>query len=426
MAVNGGAYVLSLILRWQNTALALANTLSTLCNAIVIGVFGMGVAVYLARLLWLVWRPTRSRRVGRQVNILLLGATLAVPYVLVVTIRALLYTAPSYYWNGLDVRYLVLAAPLTLAFVILRYQSFQRTPLPITAVLILASSAFISSLGAWIVRVMDPTWVNALTWTPFVPLFGIALVSSIFWSSQSAWWGALSRLFQWERRSYTAVQKFGQQVINEIEITQLPQTIAQALVKNMELQRAAVWLWDEKTSAYRLAAQAGDWSAGAPAQLVPSPPPTISRAMRIRVEDPSLPAWLRPLAESGMIEIATPLASSGSPIGLLGSGKRRDEEFFDERDLQITELIAQQAGLFLLTAMQIEQLRQVPQEIATAQERERFKIAQELHDTVQQFLGRLPFFLEVGRSSARSGPMPCSLKACRLCTCAPRARARRC
>jgi signal transduction histidine kinase len=105
-----------------------------------------------------------------------------------------------------------------------------------------------------------------------------------------------------------------------------------------------------------------------------------------------------------MIEIATPLVVSGSPIGLLGSGKRRDEEIFDERDLQITELIAQQAGLFLLTAMQIEQLRQVPQEIATVQERERFKIAQELHDTVQQFLGRLPFFLEVGRSSARSNP----------------------
>jgi signal transduction histidine kinase len=105
-----------------------------------------------------------------------------------------------------------------------------------------------------------------------------------------------------------------------------------------------------------------------------------------------------------MTEIVTPLTISGSAIGLLGLGKRWDEEIFDERDLQITELIAQQAGLFLLTALQIEQLRQVPQEIATAQERERFKIAQELHDTVQQFLGRLPFFLEVSRTSARSNP----------------------
>jgi signal transduction histidine kinase len=144
-------------------------------------------------------------------------------------------------------------------------------------------------------------------------------------------------------------------------------------------------------------------------RLFPDPLPTTSRSMRIPSghdvdESEPLPGWLEPLSRSGMIEVVTPLTISGSAIGLLGSGKRWDEEIFDERDLQITELIAQQAGLFLLTALQIEQLRQVPQEIATAQERERFKIAQELHDTVQQFLGRLPFFLEVSRSSARSNP----------------------
>jgi len=115
-----------------------------------------------------------------------------------------------------------------------------------------------------------------------------------------------------------------------------------------------------------------------------------------------LPGWLMPLG--GIIEVVTPLAISGRPIGLLGSGKRWDEEIFDERDLEIIQLIAQQAGLFLLTAMDIEQLRQVPQQITTAQEHERFKIAQELHDTVQQFLGRLPFFLEVSRSAARTNP----------------------
>ena len=49
------------------------------------------------------------------------------------------------------------------------------------------------------------------------------------------------------------------------------------------------------------------------------------------------------------------------------------------------ELIGQQAALFLLTAQQAAQLRRVPTQIADAQERERFKIAQELHDTVQQF-----------------------------------------
>ena len=44
--------------------------------------------------------------------------------------------------------------------------------------------------------------VQPFIWTPFAPLFVITLLTSIFWSSQSSWWGALSRLFQWERRSY--------------------------------------------------------------------------------------------------------------------------------------------------------------------------------------------------------------------------------
>jgi two-component system NarL family sensor kinase len=95
---------------------------------------------------------------------------------------------------------------------------------------------------------------------------------------------------------------------------------------------------------------------------------------------------------------------SGTPVGLLVLGKRWDEEIFDDRDLEIVELIAKQATLFLLTAQQVSELRLVPRRIVEAQERERYRIAQELHDTIQQFLGRLPFFLEVGRKVIQTDP----------------------
>jgi two-component system NarL family sensor kinase len=84
-------------------------------------------------------------------------------------------------------------------------------------------------------------------------------------------------------------------------------------------------------------------------------------------------------------------------VGLLALGKRWDETIFDEQDLEVIELMGQQASLFLLTAVQVETLRAVPQAIAEAQERERQRIAQDLHDTVQQFLGRLPLFLQASR-----------------------------
>jgi signal transduction histidine kinase len=121
-------------------------------------------------------------------------------------------------------------------------------------------------------------------------------------------------------------------------------------------------------------------------------------------------AWLRPL-QACRFEAVAPLRAPGVTdaagetwLGLLALGKRVDEEIFHARDLEIIELIGQQAALFLLTAQQFERLRQVPRRVTEAQERERFKLAQELHDTIQQFLGRLPFYLEVSRRDIRSHP----------------------
>jgi signal transduction histidine kinase len=98
------------------------------------------------------------------------------------------------------------------------------------------------------------------------------------------------------------------------------------------------------------------------------------------------------------------LTASNQPVGLLAIGPRRDQAILNARDVEIIEIIGQQAALFLLTAVQIEQLQQVPHQINRAQERERDRIAQELHDTIQQFLGRLPFFLEVSRESIYGSP----------------------
>jgi signal transduction histidine kinase len=125
--------------------------------------------------------------------------------------------------------------------------------------------------------------------------------------------------------------------------------------------------------------------------------------MRVQAADLA-PAWLRPLAAAGRIETAVPLVVDGAPIGLLGLGRRWDEEIFDLRDLAVAELVGQQATLFVWASMQLEELRRVPAQVAAAQERERLRVAGELHDTIQQFLGRLPFFLAVSRDRLRDDP----------------------
>ena len=116
------------------------------------------------------------------------------------------------------------------------------------------------------------------------------------------------------------------------------------------------------------------------------------------------PGWLAPLEKHGEIEVALPLYDEGEPVALLGFGPRWDEEIFDDRDLVALELIGQQSLLYLQVAQQIEELRQVPHKVSEAQERERTLLAAELHDTIQQFLGRLPFFLVASKEAMVEDP----------------------
>jgi signal transduction histidine kinase len=402
MSVVAVFFALSYLLRWQGMALELAYSLSTFGYSLFYSVFGVGFFFYIARLNYLLWHS--SRRIRRQARLMLGGLLCALPYVVIIILRALFANTPSYFWSGLDLRFLVLAVPLTFAYVILRYQTSQSTHPLLIDVFILAVSVLLASLGTWAFHLFTPNGADPLNnFSPFALLFVPALISGFIWRRQGRWQAVLNRLFLPELRGYGAVWQFGRQVVGQTGLGQLPPAIATALVAHLELERAAVWLWDETKKVYTLAGQAGDWKESPLSELIPDSQP-ISRPVRLHDELEATPDWLAPARARGSLEVVAPLSVSGRPIGLLGLGQRRDEEIFDERDLEILDLIAQQSALFLLTALQIEQLREVPLQVNAAQERERFTIAQELHDTVQQFLGRLPFYLQVSRDSLRADP----------------------
>ncbi|MBI5052894.1 MAG: hypothetical protein HZB52_06460, partial [Chloroflexi bacterium] len=105
MTVIGLLYALSLPLRWSNET-ALSNTFSSLGNVIVNNGFGLSVLFYLARLFFLVAQPNVSKRIRRQATFLLLGISLALPYIIVINVRTLSANTGSYFWNDLDLRYL--------------------------------------------------------------------------------------------------------------------------------------------------------------------------------------------------------------------------------------------------------------------------------------------------------------------------------
>jgi signal transduction histidine kinase len=368
---------------------------------------GAGSGLIIIRPLWLLFSRQSSLRQRRQIIFVISGYLCTMPLVLATIVPALPINQDTYYrffWSGLDLRYLLLATPLAFAFVILRYQTFRTAPPIFIAVFILASSALLSSFGAWSLRLGQLRPADYAV-SPFLIMLAVTIIASVFWSMQGSWRGVFGRLLHWEKRSYTAVKQFGQRVINQTDLTTLPQIISTALNSELELEETAIWLWQPETGTFNLVSQAGHWTRPPPQQLVISDheSPKLRHPLRLHPHA-ILPDWLQSLASLGNIEVIVPLSISNDYIGLLALGKRWDQEIFDERDMEIVELIAQQATLFLLAAIQVNELRQVPRQVAEAQERERYKIAQELHDTIQQFLGRLPFYLEVSRAAVWTEP----------------------
>lgn len=389
----------SKLLLWVEGEMLLVEQLDAFAFFGATGLIGLGMISITLRWCGTFLRRRTSRRIRRQLSLILIG--LMFTWVIAaISIVGALEGETHYFWNGLDLRYLFLALPLSLAYVIVRYQTFRSAPPPLfVAVLVLFSSAFFASLGDWLIRLNYPGSTHSF----FALIWVIIVIASSLWSAQGLFQRALSRVFHWEATSYSAVKRFGQELAGQADFSRLPQAIAQALVAELKIEQAVIWLRAGTSEQLELAAHDGQWASPPPNRLTPLPKELALLTKPIRL-DQSATTWLQPLQTMTSLDALAPLTGPAGTIGLLGLGKRQDEEVFHDRDLEIVELIAQQSALFLLTARQIDELRQVPRRVTEAQERERFKIAQELHDTIQQFLGRLPFFLEVSRTSVHDDP----------------------
>jgi len=365
-----------------------------------------GMIALFVRLGWTWARERQTRRQRRTAGIVLLGLLCSIPMVVIVLGPALpgFPATRAAFWNGLDLRYTLLATPIAFAYVIVRYQTFRSPSRLFVFVIILALSALLAAIGAWLWRLGHLPELAGMR-PPFITMFALVFAASLFWSSQASWRGWFGRFLQWEPRSYESARSFGGRVMDRSDLRDLPQTIAQALVDELELERAGVWLWQPERKRFALAGSAGGPLPALPDRLALTldEVPHRGGAVRVRAGE-ATPPWLRSLNSGGPIEVMVPLFAAETPIGLLGLGRRWDEEVYDERDLAVSELVGQQAALFLFAARQMEELRRMPERVAEAQERERFHLAQELHDTIQQFLGRLPFFLTVSRDLMRADP----------------------
>ncbi len=367
------------------------------------GLLAVALVFFVGRLVWS-WATERERAVVRGLAIVTIGLGLAsLPIVLFLLDMAGLPTAIIL--KGLDLRYLLLAIPASYAFVILRYRTFRTAHPMYLVVVILGMSALLASLGNWGVRQLLNLPDRSLS-ESFVPVFVVCLVASTFWATQTSWQGLFSRLLQWERTSYAAARSFGDRLGGRLDPDALPGIISHALRVELKLDRVAVWRWAE--AELTLAGQAGEWPE-IPASLTPDRSVTVATALmpqrpiRLQSGGPVNGPWVDALRAAGA-EVVVFLAGAQGPLGMLALGKKWDEEVFDERDLEIVGLIAQQSALVWTTSQQMSELRRVPTLLSEAQTRERFRIAQDLHDTVQQRLGGVQLLLDTCVDMVRVDP----------------------
>lgn len=367
------------------------------------GLLVIGLIFFIGRLIWS-WRVERDRAVVRGLGIVTIGLVLASPPILLFLID-MTGNQMAIILEGLDLRYLLLAIPASYAFVILRYRTFRLAHPVFLFVVVVATSALATSLGVWLARLFLGFPSRSLS-ESFIPGFLVALAVSTFWATQTTWQGLFGRLLQWERGSLAAARNFGDRMNTRLDPGGLPHLMCSTLQAELKLNQVGIWRWakNELTPV----GWAGDWSAMPPAlTLDPAALADESFGLRHPVRltrvAPSAPGWLWPLAQAGA-EVVVFLGGPSERLGVLALGRKWDEEVFDERDLEIVGLIARQASAAWLTGIQMDELRRVPLLLSEAQKRERFRIAQDLHDTVQQRLGGMQLLLDAAAGALGAAP----------------------
>ncbi|MEZ4519949.1 MAG: GAF domain-containing protein [Chloroflexota bacterium] len=323
----------------------------------------VGVVALVSRLLWMRFSPSSSKRDRRISSILVMGLLISMPAILVSGFNALDWSPslPSYFWKGLDLRFLLLAIPLTFAFVFTRYQA-MHSPSRVFIILIgLSSSALTAAIGSWLWTLSYPMWQDSGLRPPFMVLFITALATTLFWSIAARWRSMLGRDLNWSGYSNTTLRAFGRRIVTTEE-NEIPQSIVDALVSEFELDQAAIWVYQPNDSTLRLAAQSGTQQTPLPSlmTITESYPEDQFRPFRANELASVTAEWAQSLVASGGVELYLPLISGGQVQGLLGLGSRWDEDVFDDRDLETAELVSQQAALFLAAARYIRELKRVP------------------------------------------------------------------
>ncbi len=307
----------------------------------------------------------------------------------------------SYFVYYFDLRYLMLGLPLAMSYVILRHHTLTGHQGFATLALSLMLASVVAAFAANTLYLNQASYGMVLPRPPFegafLLVFGSMLVAHQF-STRS-----LGRLFNRDAAHLADVSALSQRLMLQLSQADLPATIPGTLINDLHFARAALWLRapNDLAAPFTLRAHAGSLLGSLPPTLLAAPPQTAPLWVLV---EPDLPAALRPLQAHPGWDVALALRAEGQTLGWLAVGRHPDDVFLVPYDRNLLYVLAQNIALALWANHTLLELRQTPRRLAEVQDRERLRLAQDLHDSIQQFLGRLPFQLEISRNLVHTDP----------------------
>lgn len=407
--VVGGLYTLALltpllffasrfVIATQGITL-IARRLDEAAFKLMLGLLGLGAFVLAARVLLVALGRHSSQRHRREAQLFLVGLIGMLPVIWLV-VHPLFGSAEEVLILSIlaDSRFFALALAFAFAAVSLRYHTFRGAERWLLFTLLFTVSGYLANAGAALLFASNPQAARLSSIPPTAILFVLLFTVGLLWSWQTSWRGWLGRVLNWEQVNYRAVQAFSQHVLTAPadDLSRLTETITAALKEVLGVTWAAVWQPQvgelQPTTAAGAIATQSMTSIITPERLPPSP---------IRL-DHATPVWLLGLPPGAVV--ALPLVTADELLGLIVLGRREDTTVFDDRDLEILALVAQQATIFLKNGQQSAELRRRDQDMVNIQKETQQKIAQDLHDYVLPLMSRLQLQLLTGSRLLSDSP----------------------
>lgn len=361
----------------------------------------LGLVFLLARCVYGLLARRTNPRARHQISLVLLGFTFGVllpglPYAAYV-LSAGAYRSASL----LDRPLIAFLFPALIGYAILRYQMFRGRSRALFTLIMLAVGATLAQVASMLLARLSPS--SALGQNTIIAgVIAVSLLTSVFWQSDRRLPQLFNRILRREESHYLALSNLIRASGQASALSELARRVTGQLAEDFQAGYVSLWLFDDKQGWSLCHDHAASGVPAAPASVAELPSPVAS-GVRL-VPDPRRPEGPDG-SDATELAAVIPLHAAAAPavrLGALVLGPPRTGDIYDDRDLQLFAVIGEQVAASLVIAHQVEHLRREPQRILVEVERERERIARELHDTVQQEMGALPYLLEAIQAEVRN------------------------